>query len=473
MIVIPYMIPAWCKSIAWLSVFRTQRMGYNGVLAGMGLNVPDWLAYGPVAIIAVLALHYYAYAYIIVSGTLRTVNSELEEMGQIQGASKLQIIKDITLPLVMPAIVSSVIMTASKALGTYGAPATLGGVVGYETMATRMYDMLSTSSKGTGYTMAIIMIAISSGCLLANQMLSNTRKSYATIGGKGTRSNVTSLGKARVPISILLIVFLFVALIMPLFILFAETFQKVPGNGFARSNLTLYYWIGKLEDAGLGDHYPGLFYNEEFLKALWNTVRLSLVSALITALCGQLFGYISTRGKGHFTSKLVEQLVFIPYLIPSIAFGAIYLAMFTKSVLGVSLYGSFTLLVLVSVIKHFPFASRAGSSNMIQINIELEEAATIAGAGFFHKIASVVIPLAKHGFVSGFLLVFVSIAKELDLIAILMTDKLRTLSALAFTYKDNAMPQPASAVSFIMVVFILLVYIVANKIFKTDISKSM
>ena len=110
---------------------------------------------------------------------------------------------------------------------------------------------------------------------------------------------------------------------------------------------------------------------------------------------------------------------------------------------------------------------------MIQINIELEEAATIAGAGFFHKIASVVIPLAKHGFVSGFLLVFVSIAKELDLIAILMTDKLRTLSALAFTYKDNAMPQPASAVSFIMVVFILLVYIVANKIFKTDISKSM
>ena len=69
-----------------------------------------------------------------------------------------------------------------------------------------------------------------------------------------------------------------------------------------------------------------------------------------------------------------------------------------------SLYGTFALLVIVSTVKHFPFASRAGTSNMMQIGISLEEAAEIQGCGFFRKLVQIVIPLAKNGFTSGFLL---------------------------------------------------------------------
>ena len=70
-------------------MFKTERIGgAPGFLMSMGINVPDWLAYGPVAIIAVLSLHYYAYAYLLVSAALNSINSELEEMGEIQGAGK-------------------------------------------------------------------------------------------------------------------------------------------------------------------------------------------------------------------------------------------------------------------------------------------------------------------------------------------------------------------------------------------------
>ena len=70
-VIIPYMIPSWCKSQAWLTMFKTERIGgAPGFLTSLGVNVPEWLAYGPVAIILVLSLHYYAYAYLLVSAEM-------------------------------------------------------------------------------------------------------------------------------------------------------------------------------------------------------------------------------------------------------------------------------------------------------------------------------------------------------------------------------------------------------------------
>lgn len=80
-------------------MFKTERIGGSpGFLMSLGINVPDWLAYGPVAIITVLSLHYYAYAYLLVSAALNSINSELEEMGEIQGAGKATILRKDHLP---------------------------------------------------------------------------------------------------------------------------------------------------------------------------------------------------------------------------------------------------------------------------------------------------------------------------------------------------------------------------------------
>ena len=84
----------------------------------------------------------------------------------------------------------------------------------------------------------------------------------------------------------------------------------------------------------------------------------------------KILGYISTRGRGKWYGSLTEQLVFIPYLMSGVAFSTMYFAMFSTSHLGgliPSLYGTFTLIVLTSVVKHFPFASRSGTANMMQI----------------------------------------------------------------------------------------------------------
>ena len=475
LVTVPYMIPSWTKALAWLAMFRNSTSGANGFLAGLGIPVPDWLAYGPIAIVLCMSMHYYAFSYIMVSGALRSINSELEEMGEIQGASKAQILRHITLPLILPSVLSATVMTISKSIGTYGVPANLGNRIGYYTLATKMRNFIDQGPQAVGYAMSIVLVLLAAVIIFSNQRIVGVRKSYATVSGKGGRATLMPLGKAKKPLMAFLMVFLFLAMVVPFFVLIMETFQITTGAGYGLDNLTLYNWIGKSGQIAKYTNYEGIFRNPKFFSAFWNTIRLTLIGSIITAICGQFLGYISSRGRGKWYGDLTEQMVFVPYLMSGIAFSTMYFSMFSRPHFGglmPSLYGTFTLIVLTSVVKHFPFASKSGTANMLSISVELEEAADIAGASFWKRMSSIIVPLAKNGFISGFMLTFISIAKELDLVIIMMTPSTQTMSYLAFTYSQEGYNQMSDAVSVCVLVFILVCYTVANR-FGADLNKSM
>ncbi|MCI6015231.1 MAG: iron ABC transporter permease [Dysosmobacter sp.] len=475
LVTVPYMIPSWTKALAWLAMFRNSTSGANGFLAGLGIPVPDWLAYGPIAIVLCMSMHYYAFSYIMVSGALRSINSELEEMGEIQGASKAQILRHITLPLILPSVLSATVMTISKSIGTYGVPANLGNRIGYYTLATKMRNFIDQGPQAVGYAMSIVLVLLAALIIFSNQRIVGVRKSYATVSGKGGRATLMQLGKAKKPLMVFLMVFLFLAMVVPFFVLIMETFQITTGAGYGPDNLTLYNWIGKAGEIDKYTNYVGIFRNPNFFSAFWNTIRLTLIASILTAICGQFLGYISSRGRGKWYGDLTEQMVFVPYLMSGIAFSTMYFSMFSRPHFGglmPSLYGTFTLIVLTSVVKHFPFASKSGTANMLSISVELEEAADIAGASFWKRMSSIIVPLAKNGFISGFMLTFISIAKELDLIIIMMTPTTQTMSYLAFTYSQEGYNQMSDAVSVCVLAFILVCYIVANR-FGADLNKSM
>lgn len=479
-VIIPYMIPSWCKSMAWISVFKTPRIGGSaGFLSYLGIMVPEWLAYGPVAIICVLIIHYYAYAYLLVSAALRSINSELEEMGEVLGAPRTLMLRKITFPLVLPSILSSFILIFSKSMGTFGVPAFLGMKVSYYTISTMLYNNIKQQQTAVAYTISLILIAIAAVVIFINQRVLGTRKSYATIGGKGGRSNVLSLKGSKVPILVLLFAFLGFAVLLPIGILILQSLMLKLGD-FSLGNLTLHYWIG----AGVKEIFnsePGVLVNPQFYQVLGNSLKLVIIASLIATIFGQLIGYVNSRGRHLKSGRLVEQLVFIPYLIPSIAFGAMYLSMFSTAktitlfghtlTLLPSLYGTFALLVLVTVIKNLPFSSRAGTSNMLQISVELEEAAHIQGAGFFRRFGRIVFPLSKNGFMSGFMLIFMAIMKELDLLVILISPTTQTMPYMAYSYMSGGMDQYSNVVAIIMFLVVFLIYWIANRFFDADISQ--
>ena len=479
-VIIPYMIPSWCKSMAWISVFKTPRIGGSaGFLSYLGITVPEWLAYGPVAIICVLIIHYYAYAYLLMSAALRSINSELEEMGEIIGAPRRMMLSKITFPLVLPSILSSFILIFSKSMGTFGVPAFLGMKVSYYTISTMLYSSIKQQQTAVAYTISLILISIAAIVIFLNQRALGTRKSYATIGGKGGRSNVLSLKKGKVPITILLACFLAFAVVLPIGILILQSLMLKLGD-FSLSNLTLHYWVGQ----GVKEIFnsePGVLVNPQFYQVLKNSLKLVVIASFVATIFGQLIGYVNSRGRHLKSGKLVEQLVFIPYLIPSIAFGAMYLSMFSTAktvtlfghtlTLLPSLYGTFTLLVLVTVVKNLPFSSRAGTANMLQISVELEEAAHISGAHFMKRFRKIVFPLSKNGFMSGFMLIFMAIMKELDLLVILISPTTQTMPYMAYSYMSGGMEQYSNVVAILMFLVVFLIYWIANKFFNADISQ--
>ena len=454
---LPYIMPSWTLAQAWLVLFKNRLSGGTPGLfeALFGISPPNWLAYGPVPIIICCALHYYTFFFLFVSAALMSIDSNLEEAGELAGASRWRILRKITFPLVLPAILSGVIMTFSKVMGTFGSPNILGTPVRYYVIATMIRGSIGVQDYADGYVLGIVLILFSLIIVNLNQRLVGTRKSYETIGGRGFVAQVTKLGKFRRPIFVGVLIFQILVIVLPLGLLAISTVMLRDGT-YSLDNISLQHWIG--ERGTIYNHgEPGVLRNPRIYKTAWNSLRLSLWTGAGTALLGILLGYAVVKGRGSRLSKIVEQIAFLPYVIPGIVFGAVYIAMFTKPLGPIpALYGTFTLLVVVSIADHLPYSSRSGVSAMMQVGRELEEAAQIAGASVWRRFRRIIFPLTSAGFVSGFLLTFITTMRSLSLIILLVTPETQVLSSQTMFYIENGDTQMANVVVLILIGLIAL-----------------
>jgi iron(III) transport system permease protein len=453
--VVPYIMPSWTLAQAWLVFFKNRLSGGTpGVFEYfVGHSPPNWLSYGAVPIIICCALHYYTFFFLFISAALMSIDSNLEEAGEIVGANRGRILRKITFPLVMPAILSGVIMTFSKVMGTFGGPNILGTPVKYYVVATMIRGSIGVGDNADAFVLAIVLILFSMTIITLNQRLVGTRKSYETIGGRGFVAQVTKLRKMKKVTLVLVIVFQILVIAVPLGLLIYSTLMLQDGN-YSLSNLSLQHWIG-VRGTIYNHGEPGVLRNPKIYQTAWNSIRLSLWTALFTALLGILLGYAIVKGRGTRLSKLVEQLAFVPYVIPGIAFGAVYIAMFVKKLGPIpALYGTFTLLVVVSVAKHIPYSSRSGVSAMMQVGRELEEAAQVSGASIWRRFVRVIFPLTSSGFISGFLLTFITTMRELSLIILLVTPQTQVLASQTMFYIENGDGQMANVVILILIALV-------------------
>ena len=466
--VTPYVLPSYTLALAWLDFFKNERIGgATGFFSFLfGVSPPDWLAYGFVPIVVTLSLHYYPFTYLLVSGALSSLDSHLEESGEVLGASRIRILRKITFPLVLPALISSFILTFSRAVGTFGTPYFLGAPVRYFTLSTTIYTSIINRTSAMAYIGALVLILISMVIIYLNQKVIG-EKSFVTIAGKGLRRQLTPLGPWRWPAFTFVAALISLAVFIPLLLMLWQTLMLYP-NDYSLGNLTLHYWLGKSQ-AAVAEGESGILRNALILGAAWNSIRLSVLVALVTGLMGILIGYAVVRGRKTRLAALIEQGSFLPYLIPSIAFGAIYLALFSRPLGPLPpLYGSFLLVVLVCVAKNLPFSARSGISSMMQVAGELEEAGMMAGAGWLRRFRRIILPLTLTGSLSGFILAFISAMRELSLIILLITPKTRTLTTMTFRYVEQGYSQFADAIILLIVILVVGGESLARRIGKSE-----
>ena len=463
--VVPYMMPSWVLALAWLSIFKNDRIGgAEGLFAYfIGVQPPNWVSYGFFPIVVCLALHYYAYGYLLMSGALVSVDSELEDAGAISGMNRRQRMLRITIPLLLPALGSAIVLTFIRILGTFGTPALLGLPVRFYTFSTQIYASLNASNNGDAYVLALVLIFTAIVCIWVNNRILGVRKSFVTLTGKGFRSREIDLGGWCWIVTAGIALFLTTTVFLPLIILLWESLLIVPGD-YNLDNFTFEYWIG---DGTIDETYgePGVFQSDNILTSLWNSIRLGISAALFNGFLGLMVGYAVVRGRGTLLSKWLEGVAFAPYIFPSIAFGAIYIGMFSTSWGPIpALYGTFTILVLITVVKNLPFTSRTGIAAMLQIDNSIEETARVQGIGWIKRMFKIVIPLSSSGLVSGMLLTFITAMRELSLIILLISPSNMVLTGLLFFYNEQDMSQHAGAVTLLLTLIIISGSILARAI---------
>ncbi len=473
--IFPYIMPQWTLAVVWQNLFNSNVVTgtSNGLLASLfNVQMPLWWCKGLFPSLIVLGMHYAPFAYILIGGIFRNMDANLEEAATILDTPKWKTMFRITLPMVKPAILSTILLVFGSSMGSYPVPHYLG-------LATLSTKYVSLNSKYTGEAsiLAIIMMIFGVAIMLLNQRSLKSRKNYTTVTGKSGQISKINLGHTgRVVIAVILIIITFFTSIFPIISFALETFLPNPGDySFLytgdTNNLTTKWWVTSENVTENGMYgQKGILYNNTIWTAFKGTMLVSVSCALIAGTIGTLIGYAVSKNRRSRWANYVNSVAFLPYLMPSIAVGVAFFILFSNKYFN--LFNTYTLLIIAGVIKYIPFASRSSLNSMLQLSGEIEEAAIIQDVPWVKRMTRIIIPIQKSSIISGYLLPFMTCLRELSLFMLLCVQGFILSTTLDY-FDEMGLYAFSSGINLILIVTILICNALVNKVTGASLDKGI
>ena len=473
--IFPYIMPQWTLAVVWQNLFNSNAVTgtSNGLLAAtLGVNMPLWWCKGLFPSVVVLGLHYAPFAYILIGGIFRNMDANLEEAATILDTPKWKIMCKVTLPMVKPAILSTILLVFGSSMGSYPVPHYLG----LTTLATK-YVSMNSKYTGEASILAIIMMFFGVAIMLLNQISLQSRKSYTTVTGKSGQISKINLGQAgKYVIALVLVIVTFFTSIFPIVSFAFETFLPNPGDySFLytgdTSNLTTKWWVTdeNITENGMYGQ-KGILHNETIWHAFRGTILVSVCCALLAGTIGTLIGYAVAKSRRSKWANYVNSVAFLPYLMPSIAVGVAFFILFSNE--HVNLFNTYTLLIIVGTIKYIPFASRSSLNSMLQLSGEIEEAAIIQDIPWIKRMTRIIIPIQKSSIISGYLLPFMTCLRELSLFMLLCVQGFILSTTLDY-FDEMGLYAFSSGINLILIITILVCNTLVNKVTGASLDKGI
>ena len=473
--IFPYIMPQWTLAVVWQNLFWSVKVTgvKDGLLASLfHIYMPIWWCKGLFPSLMVLGLHYAPFAYILIGGIFRNMDANLEEAATILDTPRRRIMFRITLPMVKPAILSTVLLVFGSAMGSYPVPH-------YMVLNTLSTKYVSMNSKYTGEAsiLAIIMMLFGVAIMLLNQISLKSRKSYTTVTGKSGQISKINLGRTgRYMIALILVIITFFTSIFPIVSFAFETFLPNPGDySFLYTgdvaNLTTKWWItaeNVTENGMYGQ--KGILYNDTIWKAFGGTMLVSVVCALVAGTIGTLVGYAVAKQRRSKWANYVNSVAFLPYLMPSIAVGAALFVLLSSEKLN--LFNTYWILIIAGTIKYIPFASRSSLNSMLQLSNEIEEAAIIQDVPWIKRMTRIIIPIQKSSIISGYLLPFMTCLRELSLFMLLCVQGFILSTTLDY-FDEMGLYAFSSGINLLLIVTILVFNSIVNKVTGASLDKGI
>ena len=471
--IFPYIMPQWTLAVIWQNLFDSNLVTgtSDGLLTALfGIRMPLWWCQGMFPSVVVLSLHYAPFAYILIGGIFRNMDANLEEAATIMGTPRLKIFARVTLPLVKPAVLSTVLLVFSSAMGSYPVPHYLN----LTTLCTK-YVQMGEKRAGEASILAVIMILFGVLILIVNQRTTSGRQSYTTVTGKSGQISLVNLGKVgRNVVAAIFCVTTFFTGILPIILFAIETFLPNPGDySFIRhgvaGNLTSKWWMTNENITENGMYgQKGILFNEAIWGAFKGTLIVAVCCALLAGTIGLLVGYCVSKNRRSKWAAYVNNMAFLPYLMPSLAVGVAFFVF--GSSMGI--FNTYLLLVLAGTVKYIPFASRSALSSMMQLSGEIEEAAIIQDIPWHKRMLNIIIPIQKSSIMSGYLLPFITCVRELTLF-MLLCSQTKIITTMLDYFDEMGLYAFSSGINLILIVFILICNALINKLTGASLDKGI
>lgn len=448
---LPFAIPPYIGAIAWIYLANPATGLLNSLLGPGTFNV-----YSMAGLVFVEASFLYTFILLTALSSLDRMDSSFEEAARLSGASPLRVFRDISLPLMRPALISGSLLVFLATAASFGVPALIGGPARIYLMTTQIYTLQKMGSMSgllkAGALSAVLMV--SALLLLSFAQLIGRDKKLATVSGKVARPSTVALGNAKWFIFCLVSAFGVLVFVLPISGILVSSLSRVQG-GIGLGNFTLANWLRIFTEV------------EETHRAIANSLILAGGAATVAVIFGLLIAYAQTktRLKGrHF----LDLFAALPYATPGTVVALALILTFSGPLFGIfpSLYNTLGLILIAYVIKYVSFAVKTAADGYRQIDDVLDEAARVSGASWARTMTTIWLPLLKPSIIAAWFLVFMPVMSELTMTILLTGPGLETIGTLIFQLQEyaDASGGGASVLALVVVAIVILINAIVKHI---------
>jgi iron(III) transport system permease protein len=435
---VPFFLSPYVGAVAWIYLAAPNSGMLQNWLGALGISLDFIRIYSIGGVIWVLALFYTPYVYLFVIAPMRQMDAALEDAARVHGASFWYTLRHVTVPLLMPSLLSGALVVFVTSAGLFDVPLALAATRGIRTMPTEIFQSVQYPSDfGRAAAFGVVvMTATIALAILQRQYLG--RRRFETVSGKGYRPRLVRLRwRGRVAALALELVYIGGGVLLPTLAMMMVAFSAI--------------WTGRLNPAALTlRNFDYVIFGYKLTQqAILNSLFLALAGATMGVMLALLQAYYLNRGNAK-RSALVDAVLSLPLGIPGIILGLGFLIIAIRT----PLYSTLTIILVAYIARFFPFATRTVSGMLLAINPELEQSARASGASWLQCMRFVLMPLLLPAIIAAWLMLFVIFIRELGATILLYAQGTETISVALVLLSEHSSASMA-ALAVIQIVLLL------------------
>lgn len=426
LIVVVMISPPFIGAYSWILL-----LGRNGLIvnffAQWGIDFPD--IYGFLGIVLVFVFKLFPFIYLYVSGALKRIDTSLEEASESLGMTKFRRMTTVTLPVIVPTLLAGALMVFMNSLADFGTPMLIGE--GFRVMPVIIYNEYVGEMGGNASfagAVSVVVVFIATLVFGLQKYVVNRRNYVMSALRPPQEEKIKGIKRFFAYGFCYLVVFIG---ILPQITVVVTSFLKTKGPVF-------------LAEFGVESYLEVL---TNLQRPLINTFVFGLFSLAIIIVFGVVHSYLVVRKRSWLT-RLLDNLVMFPYIIPGSVLGVSLLLAFNKDPLILS--GTAAIMIAAFVIRRVPYTIRSSSAILYQLDPQLEEASVSLGRSPVQTFFRVTVPLMLPGVISGGILSWITATNELSASVFLYTGMTVTMSVATYTDVVRASYGTAAATSAIL-----------------------